>query len=102
MVGLMVIGFGEVGFFVVGATLVGLMVIGFGEVGFLVVGETLVGLMVIGFGEVGFFVVRANFAHVIFFSPFKQKIAMAMAVLHNFMVALKCVGDKEEQNCMSL
>ena len=86
----------------VGATLVGLMVIGFGEVGFFVVGATLVGVMVIGFGEVGFFVVGANCAHVICFSPFKQKIAMAMAALHNVMVALKCVGDKEEQNCMSL
>ena len=102
MVGLMVIGFGEVGFFVVGATLVGLMVIGFGEVGFIVVGATLVGLMVIGFGEFGFFVVGANWAHVICFSLFKQKIAMAMTALHNFMVALKCVGDKEEHNCMIL
>jgi hypothetical protein len=97
----MVIGFGEVGFIVVGATVVGLMVIGFGEVGFIVVGATVVGLMVIGFVDVGFIVVGANCAHVICFSLFKQKIAMAMAALKNFMVALKCVGDKEEQNCMS-
>ena len=95
--GLLVFGFGEVGFLVVGATVVGLMVSGVREVGFLVVvGATLVGLMVIGFGEVGFLVVGAlvRCAHAMCFSLFEQR--TAMAAIKSFMVALKCVGDKEE------
>ena len=97
VMGLLVFGFGEVGFLVVGATVVGLMVSGVREVGFLVVvGATLVGLMVIGFGEFGFLVVGAlvRCAHAMCFSLFEQR--TAMAAIKNFMVALKCVGDKEE------